>query len=134
MNEQVLLIMDDDSNLLLLLHEYFTKIFKKKNVNFKIICAEKGETLLNKLNDEMKFFSFNEKIIALLDLTIVNGMGGIETAKNLQRINKNIEIYGMTGDESYLNDKNVKLIFKKLFLKPLFFYEIEKIIIKNEIH
>ena len=116
-----ILIMDDEK----MIRDLFRDMLS--TLGFTVSCVENGQELIKLYRDALK----NKKPfdIVILDLTIPGGMGGIETLRELQKIDKNVKSIVSSG---YANDpvmSNYKDYgFKDVIAKPYQRKDLEKVI------
>ncbi len=111
-----ILIMDDESSILESLNGMLGML------NYPAIPVMRGEYAVAECKKYLK--TATPFVLAILDITIKDGMGGIETAKALKELDPNIKIICSSG---YYNSKNSsgEKSYSDVFLrKP---YKIEKL-------
>lgn len=88
-------ICDDNLNLLDRLEKMLDTIFCKNNFEAKIVCkSDNAEEISN-------YISSNKVDVVMLDINLKSNKTGIELAKEIRKINKNIYIIFTTGHLEY---------------------------------
>ena len=88
-------ICDDNLNLLDRLEKMLDIIFCKNNFEAKIVCkSDNAEEISN-------YIASNKVDVVMLDINLKSNKTGIELAKEIRKINKNIYIIFTTGHLEY---------------------------------
>lgn len=125
-------LVDDNS---LILKEYlhiFNEIEKENNLELTILSFGSGEEIMEYINQNINTLPD----LLILDITMV-GMSGMDVVKAIRKLNLNIPIVFLTGNEGYafqVNDENVinsiiknevgREEFKQMFLD--YYYQYNK--------
>lgn len=106
-----ILVMDDEE----FIREFVVDALEMNGHN--AIQAENGEMAVDLYRNA---YESNEPYnIVFLDLVIKDGIGGLETLKLLQKIDKNVVAMIISGEKIKENDEDyLKMGFKKVLHKP----------------
>lgn len=88
-------ICDDNLNLLDRLEKMLDTIFCKNNFEAKIVCKS------DNVEEISNYISSNKVDVVMLDINLKSNKTGIELAKEIRKINKNIYIIFTTGHLEY---------------------------------
>ncbi|MCI4627115.1 MAG: ATP-binding protein [Candidatus Magnetoovum sp. WYHC-5] len=113
-----ILFMDDDDDIRDSIGELM------KSHGYDITTTSEGNETIQLYNEALRLN--NPFDIVILDLTIQNGMNGIDTIKYLNKIDPLVQIIIASGyTKNIINDNNCPIIYKAIVQKP---YSVEDII------
>jgi PAS domain S-box-containing protein len=122
-SNNLILIMDDESSILDSLKGMLDML------NYQSISVMRGE---NAISECKKYLNTTTPfVLAILDITIKDGMGGIETAKILKELDPNIKIIFSSGYLMKNDSSTNKMLYSDVFLRKPYKMEELSVIIKN---